>query len=44
MTTYTTITTAFWSSDARAAVTAVFTWSVSLIKRETVWPALVRWK
>src|SRR5260370_1359665 len=41
MTTYTAMTTAFWSSDARAALTAVFTWSVSLMTRAIVCPARV---
>ncbi len=36
--------TAFWSSDASAALTAVFTWSVSLMMRATSWPPRVRWK
>src|SRR5213594_1195159 len=34
----------FWSSDARAAVTVVFTWSVSLMTRARSWPPRVRWK
>ena len=38
------ITTTFCSSDANAALTAVFTWSVSLMTRAIVCPARVRWK
>src|SRR5207247_1301691 len=42
--TYTTMRLMFWSSDARAAVTVVFTWSVSLMTRARSWPPRVRWK
>src|SRR3989449_547363 len=42
--TYTTMRLTFWSSDARAAVTVVFTWSVSLMTRARSWPPRVRWK
>ncbi len=44
ITTYTAMTTMFWSSDAKAALTAVFTWSVSLMMRATICPPRVRWK
>ena len=44
MATYTTIRFALRTNDARAAVTAVFTWSVSEMMRASNWPPRVRWK